>query len=182
MRKTSYTRQELKSLQQSMILVQGVFEESFFDMIAQRDAQKICVMEGRPGLEASKVACKELLKRDITPTVIADNMAGFLFYNGLVKEAWLAFEVTEKRGAMCHIGASIVALLAKEHQVPLFCYQGKPSPSADKVAAKEAMTCFRGVPLAPKETEVYAPLWEWVPGKCFIIDETYQEFQAESKT
>ena len=134
-------------------------------------------MEGRPSLEAAKVACSELLKRKITPTVISDNMAGFLFYNNLVKEAWLAYKVTEKRGAMCQIGASIVALLAKEHKVPLFCYKG--ASNEEGVAHLKDIVNFKGTRVAPKDTQVYEPLLEWIPGKCFIIDETYKELQLE---
>ncbi len=176
MHKSSYTQDELKSMQNSIVLLQGVFEKTFFDRIKEKGYQKVFVMEGRPSLEAAKVACRELLKRKIAPTVIADNMAGFLFYNNLVKEAWLAYKVTEKRGAMCYIGASIVALLAKAHNIPLFCYKG--DSKAEGVAPKKDMTSFNRVRVAPLETETYEPLLEWVPGKCFIIDETYKELQA----
>jgi methylthioribose-1-phosphate isomerase len=176
MRKTTFTDEDLKDMRQSIVLLHGVFEDSFFDMIAQRECRKVFVMEGRPSMEAARVNTKALLKRDITPTLISDNMAGFLFYHGLVKEAWLAYAITEKRGAMCFIGASVVALLAKEHNVPLFCYQGEDQ--AQEIAAPEALKTFQGKRIAPRDTKVYAPLWEWVPGKCFIIDQNYQELQS----
>ena len=176
MHKSSYTSDELKGMQNSIVLLHGVFEKSFFDMIETRGYKKVFIMEGRPTLEAAKVACRELLKRKITPTVIADNMAGFLFYNKLVKEAWLAYKITEKRGAMCHIGASIVALLAKEHNVPLFCYKG--DSDAEGVAKEKDVVSFNGVRVAPEGTETCAPLLERVPGKCFIIDEAYKALQS----
>ncbi len=175
MHKSSYTSDELKGMQSSIVLLHGVFEVSFFDMLKTRGYKKVFVMEGRPSLEAAKVACRELLKRKITPTVIADNMAGFLFYNKLIKESWVAYKITEKRGAMCHIGASIVALLSKEHNVPLFCYKG--DSEEEGIANKKDMVSFKGVQVAPKGTATYEPLLEWVPGKCFIIDETYKILQ-----
>ena len=99
--------EHFKPMQKSVVLLHGEFEPSFFDLFKGRKQEKFYVMEGRPSLKASKTACQQLLKRKIKPTLIADNMAGFLFGKNLVKEVWIAYYQADHRGAMCPIGASI---------------------------------------------------------------------------
>jgi len=169
MHKASYRSEELKHMQESIILLHGVFEESFFDILQAKQYQDIFIMEGRPNLDAGRIACRQLLKRNITPTLIADNMAGFLFFNNLVKEAWLAYGAIEEKGVMCHIGASIVSLLAKKHNVPLFCYPSQGDTAA--LGEGKDMVTFKEFPVAPKQIETYVPLMEWVEGKCFDVSE-----------
>src|SRR3990167_6147313 len=74
----------------SVVLLQGVFKTSVFDLLKQKKVEEVFVLEGRPGLESARQSCRELLKRKIRPTLVTDNMAGFLFYKNLVKEVWLS--------------------------------------------------------------------------------------------
>ena len=106
----------------SVILLQGVFKTSIFDLLKKRRDKEIFILEGRPGLEAAKHSCRELLKRQIKPTLIADNMAGFLFYKNLVKEAWLSYHTSDENGALCQIGGLILGVLGRKHKVPVFTY------------------------------------------------------------
>ena len=123
MTKSQYHQKfDLSQLSQNVVLLHGVFENSFFDIIKKKKFKHVFVMEGRPSLDAAKYSCRELLKRDIRPTLISDNMAGFLFYQGFVKEVWLAYHAADDRGAMCFIGASILGVLARKHKIPVFCY------------------------------------------------------------
>ena len=90
-------------------------------------------------------------------------MAGFLFFKGLVKEVIVACQYADDTGALCDIGALILAVLAKEHKVPLKLIV------ADRrtrfLGDPEEISSFEGQRIAPEETHGYVPLVEWVPAK-----------------
>lgn len=147
----------------SVILLQGVFDPSVFDLLKRKKVKEIFVLEGRPGLEAAKTSCKELLKRKIKPTLIADNMAGFLFYKEMVKEIWLSYQSVDKEGAFCTIGGLILGVLGKKHKVPVYVY---PSKKKIKLFGKSSdLLNFNGVRVAPRGVVGYVPLAEYVPTK-----------------
>ncbi|MCA9408742.1 MAG: hypothetical protein KC733_08630 [Candidatus Omnitrophica bacterium] len=150
-------------LDNATILVHGRMKDSFFDLFNGRTIKDFYVMEGRPSLEAAKESCKQFLKRKITPTVIADNMAGFLFSINLVQEVWIAYQEADDQGVLCSIGSGILAVLAAKHQVPVLCY---PAKVKEKLLGKEKDLCyFNGQRTAPSAVKAYVPLVEWVPGK-----------------
>ena len=147
----------------SISLLQGVFESPFFDGLKKKKPRHVFLMEGRPGLEAARESSRQLLDRKITPTLIADNMAGFLFYNNWVKEVWVAYQVWDKDGAVCDIGALIVAVLAKKHKVPVRLW-----PAAHRtrfMGRQKDLAYFKDKRIAPRGVKGYVPLVEWVPGK-----------------
>ena len=161
--------EDLKLMKGSVVLLHGVFEKTFFDMLKSREPEKVFVMEGRPSLQAAKVASSQLLKRGITPTIIADNMAGFLFYKNMVKEVWLAYETIHSRGALCYIGSSILGVLAKKHDIPVYCYPGEKAEKGKNklMGGEKEITTFNGIKIAAKGTRGYVPLFEHVPGHSF---------------
>ena len=147
----------------SVIILQGVFESSIFDLLKKRKIRKAFVLEGRPGLEAAKQSCRELIKRKIRPTLIADNMAGFLFYRNLVKEVWVAYQCIDRKGTLCQIGALIMGVLGKKHNVPVYAY-----PNGRKMklfGTTKELAFFNGIKVAPRGITGYVPLAEWVPMK-----------------
>lgn len=144
-----------------MVLLQGVFDVAVFDLLKKRKVKKVFVMEGRPGLEAAESSCAELLKRNIKPTVITDNMAGFLFYRKFIKEVWLSSQVTDREGVLCHIGAMILGVLGQKHNVPVYTYPN--SPRLRLLGRTKEVTHFKGVNVAPRGIHGYVPLAEWVP-------------------
>ena len=85
--------------------------------IAKNDHAFVC--EGRPSLEAGRKTSGVLLKNGIIPTVISDNMAGFLFFKGLVKKVIIACQYADNTGALCDTGALILAVLARKHKIPV---------------------------------------------------------------
>jgi len=154
----------------SIILLQGVFKTSIFDLLQKRKEKDIFVLEGRPGLEAAKHSCGELLKRQIKPTLIADNMAGFLFYKDLVKEIWISYHTTDKDGALCQIGGLILGVLGLKHKAPVFIYPN--NQKLKLLGYSKDISYFNGVKVAPNGTKGYVPLVEWVPAK--YIDRVYE--------
>ena len=147
----------------SAIVLQGVFDASIFDALKRRKIKEAFVLEGRPGLEAAKQSSRELLKRKIRPTLIADNMAGFLFYKNLVREVWVSCQYADRKGALCQIGGLILGVLGKKHNVPVYAY-----PNGSKVkllGSSRELAFFNGVKVAPRGVPGYVPLAEWVPSK-----------------
>lgn len=167
MTRPKITNDDLKAMRNTVVVLHGCFERSFFDVLASREPQSVYVMEGRPSLDAAKSSSKELLARGIKPTIIADNMAGFLFYKQLVKEVYLACIDVSFRGALCHIGASILSCLAKKHGIPIYLYPSSVSSKRKQVLMDEesSIMSLGEQRVAPKGTKGYVPLMEWVPGK-----------------
>ncbi|OGX06933.1 MAG: hypothetical protein A2Z88_03955 [Omnitrophica WOR_2 bacterium GWA2_47_8] len=160
----------LTKKEKSVVLVQGVVKGSLFDLLKKRKTTDIVVLEGRPNLEAARQSTKDLAKRKLIPTLIADNMAGVLFYKNLVKEVWLSYQLTDENGALCDIGGLILAVLGKRHNIPVYIY---PSGRKSKLLGVSGdILKFNGTRVAPAGVEGYVPLVEWVPQK--YITKTYE--------
>src|ERR1700733_1846186 len=118
----------------SICLFQGALSPESLKKIKLTKEAHAFVCEGRPSLEAGRRTSKGLLKKGITPTLISDNMAGFLFFKGLVGEVIIACQYADQKGALCDTGGLILAVLARKHKVPL------------KLLAAERRTRFLGDP------------------------------------
>jgi methylthioribose-1-phosphate isomerase len=160
----------LDDVQGMITLLHGVFEPSIFDTLKERSGGELFVMEGRPSLESAETTCRELLRRKIKPTLIADSMAGFLFYRNLIKEVWLAYQIADEEGALCPIGSLIAAVLGKRHNVPVYVY---PASKESRIMGRQKdIFYFKGVKIAPQNIKGYVPLVEWLPKK--YITEIYR--------
>lgn len=147
----------------SIVLLQGIFKEVFFDSFKKTEKERVFVLEGRPSFEAARISCQKLLKRGIEPTLIADNMAGFLFYRNLVSQVYLSCQIKDKNGILCCIGGLIIAVLAYKHGVPI-----KVFPSEENlrlVGEPQELFYLNGVKTVPSGIKAYVPLAEWVPKK-----------------
>lgn len=142
----------------------GLFDEKFFEDLSKRKFQEVFVLEGRPSLKSSRSICTQLLKHKIKPTIIADNMAGFLFYKNLIKEVCMSYQSFGKEdGALCLAGGLILSVLAKNHKVMVKVY---PTIEDSLLIAKpKEVLHFNGERVAPRGVKGYAPLVEWVPKK-----------------
>ena len=146
-----------------VIILQGVFEPSVFDILKRRNVKEAFILEGRPGLEAARHSSRELLKRKIRPMLIADNMAGFLFYKNLVREVWVSYQYADRKGALCQIGGLIMGVLGKKHNVPVNVY---PNGRTMKLfGSSKDLSFFNSVKVTPRGVSAYVPLAEWVPSK-----------------
>ena len=147
----------------SIVLFQGVFSAESLKKLKLAKNAHAFIGEGRPSLEAGRKTSAILLGKRITPTLISDNMAGFLFFKGLVKQVNIACQYADETGALCDTGALILAVLAKTHQVPvkLLAAERKKRFLGDP----ESISSFEGKRIAPKGTRGYVPLVEWVPEK-----------------
>ena len=66
----------------SIYLLQGLFSSEALKKLKFSKGGHVFVTEGRPSLEAGRKTTGALLKQGITPTIISDNMPGFLFFKG----------------------------------------------------------------------------------------------------
>ncbi len=146
----------------TLIILHGFFRpEAIASLEEKKD--KIFVLEGRPRLESSQHTIDQLLKIGIQPTLIADNMAGFLFFRKLVKEVHLTYQEQIKDGVTTLIGGSILAIMAHKHNVPVFVY-----PSDVKLNATDddkSILSFNNKQVAYQKVQGYVPLIETVPTK-----------------
>jgi len=147
----------------SISIFQGVLSTASLNKFKIAKGGHAFVCEGRPSLEAGRKTSGVLLKKGITPTVISDNMAGFLFFKGLVKEVILACEYADKKGALCDMGALILAVLASKHKIPVKLLAADHRTRF--LGDPQAILSFEGQRIAPKGTHGYVPLVEWVPAK-----------------
>jgi len=141
-----------------LLLIHGVGKKTFIDILMKEGIREVFVMEGRPHLEGAKVLCKALLKEKITPTLISDNMAGFLFYKNLVKEVWVGYQSVNGEKALCEIGSLMLGVLGKKHniQVNLFPLVKKRK----ELGKSEDITRFNSKRIAPLGVKGYVPLLE----------------------
>ncbi len=151
--------------QRSIVILHGVFESNFYDLLKKKKLKNVFVLEGRPSLNTARISCRELLKRDIKPTLIADNMAGFLFYKNLVREVCLSYELADTDGALCKIGGLILSVLGKKHKVSVNLYPD--CMGLDLLGNPKEICNFLGVKVAPDNIKGYVPLVEWVPRKYY---------------
>ena len=146
----------------SIVLLQGNPEAKLLDLLKKRGTKEIFILEGRP--EANHARFKKIFKSKIRPTLISDNMAGFLFYKNWIKEIWIGYHAVKKDGALCNIGASILGVLGKKHKVAVNLFRSNGTKT--KVSASpEKIFYFEGKRIAPKGIKGYVPLVEWLPKK-----------------
>lgn len=147
----------------SISLFHGLLSDETLKKVKLSKNDHAFVCEGRPSLEAGRKVTAVLLKNGTIPTVISDNMAGFLFFKGLVKEVFIACQYADKKGALCDMGALILAVLAKKHKIPVKLLVAEHRSRF--LGDPKAILSFEGKQIAPKGTHGYVPLVEWVPAK-----------------
>ncbi|MFH1360875.1 MAG: hypothetical protein ABIJ41_07610 [Candidatus Omnitrophota bacterium] len=147
----------------SAIILQGIPQKAFFDLLKKKKAKSVVICEGRPTLEAAQKNAKSLLKERIKPILISDNSAGFLFYKDCVKEIWIAYQLVSRQGALCDVGALILAIMSRKHKIPVRLY---PSCRTTKFfGTQKDIVNFKNKRIAPKGIKGFVPLVEWVPAK-----------------
>ncbi len=145
------------------ILLHGIFENSFLSLLKERKVREVFVMEARPNLDGAKKLCPRLLKMKITPILIADNMAGLLFFEGFLKEVWISYQGEAEESLTCPVGSLILGILAKKHGVIV-----KAFPALKKAKAQgspKSIFNFNGKRIAAKGVKGYVPLLEEVSKK-----------------
>ncbi len=143
------------------ILLRGTPQKSFFDILASKNIKELFILEGRGTVGKTSAFCKEILKHHITPTFITDNIAGFLFYQDLVKEVWVTYQDVKEEGLVSEAGALMLGVLSRKHRIPLFAVRSKHIVL--KIGKPKDILEFFGRTIAPKGTKTFVPLLENLP-------------------
>lgn len=141
-----------------------------------RDAGKrvaVIADETRPFLQGSRLTAWELAKDEIPVTVITDNMAGHVMKNGKVNAVVVGADRIAANGdAANKIGTYMVAVLAKQHQIPFYVAAPLTTldlslPSGDQIPIEERnpreITHLRDQQLAPDGVAVHNPAFDVTP-------------------
>ncbi|HKE60231.1 MAG TPA: S-methyl-5-thioribose-1-phosphate isomerase [Pyrinomonadaceae bacterium] len=141
-----------------------------------RDAgKKVAVIadETRPFLQGLRLTAWELAKDDIPVTVITDNMAGHVMKSGKVDAVVVGADRIAANGDTANkIGTYMVAVLAKEHDVPF--YVAAPITTLDLTLASgdeipieerdsKEVTHIKEHQLAPDGVAVHNPAFDVTP-------------------
>jgi len=152
----------LEFKEKTIVLVQGVLTSGALAKIKYKGS-RVVICEGRPTLRAAEHNSRYFLAKKVTPVIVCDNMAGFLFSKNYVKEVVLACQYVDNTGALCDTGALILAVLAKKHKVALRLVDGEHKKHF--LGNPKDLLMLKGSPTASAKTHAYAPLVEWVPAK-----------------
>src|SRR5258705_1420490 len=143
-----------------------------------RDAgKKIAVIadETRPFLQGLRLTAWELAKDDIPVTVITDNMAGHVMKGGKVDAVVVGADRIAANGDTANkIGTYMVAVLAKEHNIPFYfaapittldlsLQSGAEIPIEDRAASE--VTHIREHQLGPDGVAVHNPAFYVTPNQ-----------------
>lgn len=135
-------------------LIYGVPQEEFYKTLT---APKVYVAELRPGLEGMTEVARSLIKNNIEPVVICDNMLAFCMEKGLVSGVHIFGQ--GKNPAVCRTGSLIAAICAKYHQIPVVFHPGKEGKKASSLLA------IGGKRVSVSKIKTYVPLEEDVPSE-----------------
>ena len=144
-------------------ILYGFFRVEDVRSIAEKTSGDLVVLEGRPRLDIGKVTSRQIIKLGRRPVVIADNMAGFLFFQKKIGAVYVAGPSRDENGAFGPTGSLILAVLCKKHNVPFYAIDG--AKHGDLLAKEQELFNFEGKRVAASGIRGYAPLIEWVPGE-----------------
>jgi methylthioribose-1-phosphate isomerase len=131
--------------------------------------------ETRPLLQGARLTAWELLQEGIPVTLIADNMAGYLFKQGKIDLVIVGADRVAANGDVANkIGTYSVAVLAHYHQVPFYVaapfstfdvslVTGQQIPIEER--DEEEMRKWGQYQLAPQNVPVYNPAFDVTPAK-----------------
>lgn len=146
----------------TLIILHGFFQlETIFSLEDKKE--KIVVLESRPRLESAQHTIDELTRVNMMPTLIADNMAGFLFFRNLVKEVHLTYQDQNSDGVLTLIGGLILAVMASKHKVPIYAYPAERT--VNLMDDEKSILSFNNESVGYQGVQGYVPLVEWVPHK-----------------
>ncbi|MFQ6108917.1 MAG: S-methyl-5-thioribose-1-phosphate isomerase [Candidatus Aminicenantales bacterium] len=141
------------------------------------DGKKIRVFVGetRPFLQGARLTCWELEREKIPVVLITDNMAGYLMQKKMISLVITgADRIAQNGDAANKIGTYILAVLAREHEVPFYiaaplstvdfqieCGDRIPIEERDPQEVRE----FAEKCLAPERIDVMNPAFDITPAR-----------------
>ena len=131
--------------------------------------------ETRPLLQGARLTAWELMQSGVDVTLITDNMAGRVMFEGRIDAVLVGADRIARNGDVCNkIGTYSVAVLARENGVPFYCVaplstfdpaldDGSQIPIEERPA--EEITEGFGRRTAPAGVRVYNPAFDVTPAR-----------------
>jgi methylthioribose-1-phosphate isomerase len=142
---------------------------------AQKKHVKVFADETRPLLQGARLTAWELMQAGIDVTLITDNMAARVMFEGKIDAVFVGADRIARNGDVCNkIGTYGVAVLAREHRVPFYVVaplstfdpsipDGSHIPIEERPA--EEITRGFGRRTAPEGVKVYNPAFDVTPAR-----------------
>lgn len=136
---------------------------------------RVFVDETRPRQQGARLTVWELLRDGITPTLITDNMAGYVMSKGKIDAVIVGADRIAANGdAANKIGTYSVAVLAQAHGIPF--YVAAPistidpqTESGEQIPIEERdsdeVLCIQGQQVAANGAEVFNPAFDVTPAR-----------------
>ena len=135
----------------------------------------VIASETRPVLQGARLTVWELQQDNIPVTLLTDNMAGHVLRLGQVDAVIVGADRIAANGDVANkIGTYSLAVLAKENKVPFYVAAPLSTldlalPTGDEIPIEERdaaeVTHWRGVPVAPPNTQVMNPAFDVTPNR-----------------
>ena len=131
--------------------------------------------ETRPLLQGARLTAWELSQAGIDVTLISDNMAGRVLFEGKIDAVFVGADRIARNGDVCNkIGTYSVAVLARENGVPFYCVaplstfdpkleHGDQIPIEQRPGTEVTHGFGRGT--APAGVRVYNPAFDVTPAR-----------------
>ncbi|MCS7119101.1 MAG: S-methyl-5-thioribose-1-phosphate isomerase [Archaeoglobaceae archaeon] len=132
---------------------------------------KVFACETRPLNQGSRLTCYELMKDGIDVTLITDSAVGIVMRKGLVNKVIVGADRIVRDGVFNKIGTYTLAINAKFHGIPFYVAAPKSTFDLQKRSEEvlieerckdELLFCGTKL-LAPKETRIYNPAFDFTP-------------------
>ncbi len=141
----------------------------------QHKLKHVYIDETRPLFQGARLTAWEVQRAGIPSTLITDNTAGFLMQQGIVNVVVVGADRIAANGDVANkVGTYGLAVLARHHGIPMLV--AAPTSSVDfempagsgipieQRSGREVTDPF-GVPVAPRDTEVYSPAFDITPAE-----------------
>lgn len=135
----------------------------------------IFVDETRPVLQGARLTAWELQRAGIPATLITDNMAAHFMRRGGIRGVFVGADRIAANGDVANkIGTYGVAVLAREHGIPLYVVAPRSTidlrlHGGDEIPIeqrpRDEVTSIRGVPIAPEGIAVANPAFDVTPAR-----------------
>lgn len=134
---------------------------------------RVFVDETRPLLQGARLTAWELVQRKIPPTILTDNMAGWLMKKGEITLVLVGADRIARNGDTANkIGTYGLAVLSRWHRLPF--YVAAPTSTLDlslasgrnipiEERAPEEVTHFGGRRITPKGVKAFNPAFDVTP-------------------
>jgi len=145
--------------------------------VAKDEGKRIAVFadETRPLLQGARLTAWELNEAGVDVTVITDNMAARVMFEGKIDAVFVGADRIACNGDVANkIGTYGVAVLAREHKIPFYvCAPLSTFDAAiehgDQIPIEERgadeVSCGMGKRTAPKGVKVYNPAFDVTPAR-----------------